>query len=189
MTADTRGQILLVVGPQGAGKTYLANQFVEHSADYVIAPGIVTRPARSAHDNDIEVTRDEFNSMRAAGLLCLEATVGEHNYAYLQNGIEAQLSAGKRVLVLLLYPEDVLAAKRLWPAARTEYLRPGDWDLIARRLALSRGYGVEEVTRLIDDGKRLVHVLDGLEWAHRIDIVDGTEQAHELLKWIATRGW
>src|ERR1700728_4339975 len=101
-TREKQRRVLLVAGPQGVGKTYLAKQLVERNSDFVIAPGVVTRSARSGQDgNDTQVNPAHFQRMSDNGELCLVASIGEHHYGYIREGIERALSAGKRVIVVL----------------------------------------------------------------------------------------
>jgi Guanylate kinase len=83
-----QSHLMIVAGPQGIGKTYLANGLRERGTEFVIAPGVVTRPARGDQDgNDIQVTAEQFQRMSDKGELCLEAVVGQERYGYLQEGI------------------------------------------------------------------------------------------------------
>src|ERR1700728_2698809 len=74
-TREKQRRVLLVAGPQGVGKTYLAKQLVERNSDFVIAPGVVTRSARSGQDgNDTQVNPAHFQRMSDNGELCLVAS-------------------------------------------------------------------------------------------------------------------
>jgi guanylate kinase len=171
-----RYQVLLIAGPQGVGKTYLANRLVDQSEDFVIAPGIITRSARGTQDgNDTQVTPEEFHRMRDNHELCLEATVGEHRYAYLRDGIERALAAGKRVIVLLLYAQDVVEAGNLWPGALRVYLRPANWELLRHRLTEGRRLTGGEADQILGAGRRVVDDLDPLGWDLQVDVAEATD--------------
>lgn len=177
-----QSHLMIVAGPQGIGKTYLANGLRERGTEFVIAPGVVTRPARGDQDgNDIQVTAEQFQRMSDKGELCLEAVVGQERYGYLQEGIVRELESGQRVVLLLLYADDVLRALHLWPAATRIYLRPADWKLIRERLSAGRGYNDHAIESCIRRGREVVAELDELQWDLRIDMGRDTDQVGAVL--------
>ena len=121
------------------------------------------------------------------GELCLVASIGEHHYGYIREGIERALSAGKRVIVVLLYAQDVVLAGELWPDARRVYLRPADWALLRRRLQDGRGCTDAEADQLLSSGEGIVKELDNLHWGLQMDVVEGTDSVAEVIKYLADR--
>ena len=176
-----RRRLVVLAGPRAAGKTYLARQLTARSADFVIAPGVVTRPSRGEEDNnDLNVDEAQFEQMR--GRLCLATRVGGHRYGYLRAGIDEALAAGKWVLTPLLHARDVARCGQLWPRPLRVYLRP-EPALLRERLGRpgSRGGSAEQLLR---EAGRAVARLDCLPWDLRIDCRAGTETLPLVLPYL-----
>lgn len=180
------GRVVLIAGPQGVGKTYLANKLRDAGRHFVIAPGVVTRAARGVQDgNDVPITTQEFKRRSDSGELCLETIVGGEHYAYLKAGIQDELVVGNNVLVLLLYASDVQQALIIWPDAVRIYLRPSEWDLICDRLTLDRGYSAQEAHLAIESARAVVEDLDRAVWDLRIDVTRDTDQVTTALAFLS----
>jgi guanylate kinase len=178
-------KVLLVAGPQGVGKSYLARRLVEQRARTVIAPGVVTRPARAlSNGNDRHVSVEEFERLVASGEICLEATIHGHHYGYLKSEIDRSVSAGSAVIILLLLAEDVTRAKGLWPDGIAIYLRPIGAEILQRRLNTRNSYASDDVDLLLSEGMRHVHDLDQLDWSLIIEVSDDTDATLKVLKYL-----
>lgn len=184
---DERGsKLIIVAGPQGVGKTYLANELCKRSQKYAIAPGVVTRLARDEQDgNDVQVTAPVFRQMSERGELCLEAVVGGEQYGYIKKGIQSALTNGQQVIMLLLNAADVSEALRLWPEATRIFLRPSDWELIRERLRDRRSNSDSDAERGVRLGKEVIAQLDTLQWDLRIPVDRNADQVAVVSAFLA----
>ncbi len=94
------GGLVLVVGPSGCGKDTLlrgARAILEDRPEYIIPRRMITRPSDPDSEDSIEISRQEFASMRSAGgcSVCWEA----HGLGYaLPNTIIDEIGAGRTVI-------------------------------------------------------------------------------------------
>jgi phosphonate metabolism protein PhnN/1,5-bisphosphokinase (PRPP-forming) len=171
----TRGTLILVVGPSGAGKDTLidwARKRLAGDPRFVFARRAITRSADAGGEEHEAVSDAEFARRKAAGLFLLDWQA--HGLAYgLPAALESELAAGRHVVANVSRAVIEDAARRLTPVAVVSVTAPR--EVLAARLA-ARGReqvaGIEErlgregtalpagvpVTTVINDGP----VVDGI---------------------------
>lgn len=164
----SRGRLILVVGPSGAGKDTLmdgARAALADDPDFVFAQRCITRPADAGGEDHLAVSVDEFRRMTDAGGFMLHWRAHGLHYG-LPSALESDLDAGRTVIanvsrgvlkeatdrypgtrVLLITAQPEVLAKRL-----AERGRESEEDIRAR---LSREAVVADgldITPVINDG-------------------------------------
>jgi len=140
------GFILVVTGPSGAGKGTLLEQLLEQRPDCVFSVSATTRPRRSIEVEGREylfLSHDEFLAREANGFFLETAEVHGHLYGTPVDPVDAQLRAGK-VVVLDVDVQGGASVRRARPDAVSVFVYPPSLDALRERLE-ARGTDAPEV--------------------------------------------
>lgn len=133
---ETSGLLLIISGPSGVGKTTITHH-VEHRLDGVFSVSMTTRP--QTHD-DVEgrdyffVNREIFEQHIAAGNLLEWAEVFGNCYGTPRKPVEAQLAAG-RLVILEIDVEGAIQVKKNMPDSFAMFVLPPSEEELYRRLS------------------------------------------------------
>ena len=145
MPEATKGRLVVVSGPSGAGKTSVMRRVYQSCrVPLVRSVSVTTRPPRSDETDGVDyhfVTNDDFQLLRRRGefLECFEVFGQAHWYGTLRSTVTSGLSRGKWV-VLEIDVQGALEAMRQYADAISIFLRPSSREELERRL---RGRGTE----------------------------------------------
>lgn len=101
LSIKTRGIMLVLSSPSGAGKTTIARRLVQTNRHIEISISVTTRPRRPGEVSGQDyhfVTPDEFNQLIAEGAFLEYAKVFGHYYGTLRQPVEDALASGRDVL-------------------------------------------------------------------------------------------
>ena len=154
MASATRGRLVVVSGPSGAGKTTVMKRVFERSdLPLVRSVSATTRPPRPGERDGVDyhfLTEEEFAVRQKRGdfLESVQVFGRSHWYGTLRSEVTTGLAAGKWV-VLEIDVQGARAAAAEYPDAITIFIQPSSPAVLERRL---RGRATETEEAL---GRRL----------------------------------
>ena len=140
------GKLFILAAPSGGGKTSLAQALIEASPAIVRSVSHTTRAPRPGERDSVDyyfVTSEKFERMAAAGDFLEHASVFGNRYGSARRAVEAQLAAGKNVLLTIDW-QGARRIKQQLPQARSIFLLPPSRQALEERLR-ARGQDSEEV--------------------------------------------
>lgn len=130
------GQLFILAAPSGGGKTSLAQALIEGSPAIVRSVSHTTRAPRPGERDGVDyffVTPADFERMAAAGEFLEHATVFGNRYGTARRAVEAQLAAGKNVLLTIDW-QGARRIKQQLPQARGIFVLPPSRAVLEERL-------------------------------------------------------
>lgn len=135
MSGEARGQLVVISGPSGAGKTSICNELLKRIPRARWSVSVTTRPPRG---NEVDgqayhfVTRAEFDRMAAAGELLETAEYLGNWYGTPRRPVEEAMAAGETVVLEIDVQGGAQIAKRMPESIRVFVLPPTMETLKAR---------------------------------------------------------
>ena len=142
----SKGTLFTVSAPSGAGKTSLVRALVEHCPNVCVSVSHTTREVRPGEKDGVSyhfVTEAVFREMLDRSAFLEHARVFNHFYGTSQEWVEAQLEAGRDVILEIDW-QGAAQVKRLRPEAVAVFILPPSRDELLRRLT-SRGRDQEDI--------------------------------------------
>jgi len=142
------GQLLVLAGPSGAGKTTLAHHLVETFSSAVFSVSTTTRPARGAEKNGVDyffTDRKEFQERIAGGFFLEYAEVHGHLYGTSSDWVKAELARGASI-ILDIDVQGALQVKEAFPDSLLIFVLTSSPEILRERL-VSRNTDDPEAVR------------------------------------------
>ncbi len=183
----TRGKLVVVSGPSGAGKgTVLKGVLRCTTAPLVTSVSATTRPARPGEVDGVDyhfLTPVEFAERRERGefLECFPVFDGDDWYGTLRGEVEAGLKAGKWV-VLEIDVKGALAVTRCFPDAITIFIGPGSLEELERRLRGRKTEDEQSIQRRLRQAREELAMAD--RYQHHVvndDLDRAVREVRDLL--------
>jgi guanylate kinase len=131
-----RGHLFLVTAPSGAGKTSLVRALLQDHTNIRFSISYTTRKQRPnekhAHDYHF-VDKAEFERMVAAGEFLEHAQVFDNYYGTGRRAVEAEMAAGRDVLLEIDW-QGAAQVRKLMPEAVSIFILPPSRAELERRL-------------------------------------------------------
>jgi guanylate kinase len=187
----SKGKVVVISGPSGAGKTSVMRQvYQRRPIPLVRSVSATTRPPRPDETDGVDyhfITNDDFASQRARGdfVECFAVFGQTYWYGTLWSEVTSGLNAGKWV-VLEIDVQGAFAVIERFPDAVTIFLHPSSCDELERRLR-DRGTETEESLQ-----RRLAKADHELAQANRYHyqvINDNMDQAVQDICSILSNEW
>jgi guanylate kinase len=158
---STTGQLIIISGPSGAGKTTLIKRLFEEHPGLVASVSATTRAPRPGERDGVDyhfLSSEEFARKRAAGefLECFEVFGRGTWYGTLASEVAPSLAAGKSI-VLEIDVQGTLAVLERYPQAVTIFVHPAARDEIEqleRRLRARGTESEESIARRLEAARR-----------------------------------
>jgi guanylate kinase len=186
MSASSKGRVVVISGPSGAGKTTVVKRLYQHCDRLVPSVSATTRPPRPGEREGVDyhfLTPEEFEKRRAAGefVECFEVFGRGYWYGTLWNEVTPSLEAGKWV-VLEIDVQGTLAVRQRYPNAITIFVRPGAIEELERRLTKRGTESTEAIERRLAVARRELACAD--EYQYQVlndDVEHAVDRICEIL--------
>jgi len=145
----TRGQLLIVSAPSGAGKTSLIKALMEQEQRVEVSVSHTTRPQRPGEVEGVNyffISTETFHEMREAGAFFESAEVFGHFYGTSLTQLEARLSDGADVILEIDW-QGAQQVRSLLPDSAWLFILPPSLEALKSRLQ-ARGQDPEDTIDL-----------------------------------------
>ena len=141
----TRGQLLIVSAPSGAGKTSLIKALMEQDQRVEVSVSHTTRPQRPGEVEGVNyffISTETFQEMREAGAFFESAEVFGHFYGTSLTQLEARLSDGADVILEIDW-QGAQQVRQLLSDSAWLFILPPSLEALKSRLQ-ARGQDAED---------------------------------------------
>ena len=145
----TRGQLLIVSAPSGAGKTSLIKALMEQDQRVEVSVSHTTRPQRPGEVEGVNyffISTEVFHEMREAGAFFESAEVFGHFYGTSLTQLEDRLSDGADVILEIDW-QGAQQVRKLLPDSAWLFILPPSLEALKSRLQ-ARGQDAEDTIDL-----------------------------------------
>lgn len=141
----TKGQLLIVSAPSGAGKTSLIKALMAQDERVEVSVSHTTRPQRPGEVEGVNyffISTEAFREMREAGAFFESAEVFGHFYGTSLTQLEARLSDGADVILEIDW-QGAQQVRKLLPDSAWLFILPPSLEALESRLQ-ARGQDAED---------------------------------------------
>ena len=138
----TKGNLIVISGPSGAGKGTLVAQLLERVPSTWISISATTRKPRPGEQDGVHyyfLEKDRFMEIAAQGGFLEWAQVHGNCYGTPMDKVKQRIAEGKQV-ILEIDVQGALQVKKKMPEAKTIFVLPPSFEILEKRL---RGRGTE----------------------------------------------
>lgn len=149
----TRGKLIVVSAPSGAGKTTIVKAILAKYPSLLFSVSATTRPIRAGEVDGKDyffLSRAEFERRISIGQLVEWEEIYGNLYGTLRTEVDKALSVGK-TMVFDIDVKGALSIKRHYPADSVLiFIRPPSFDVLRSRLSNRRTEDETTLTRRLD---------------------------------------
>ncbi len=181
----SRGRLIVIAAPSGAGKTTLVHALIERNPDFVFSVSYTTRPKRpnEQHGRDyFFVSEEEFRRLDRQGEFLESARVFDNFYGTRRSQVESELAKGRSV-VLEIDWQGARQVRAAMPGCRSIFILPPSVEALEQRLRSRRTDAEDTIRRRLRDSLSDLSHWDEFDY---VVINDDLERAIDDLEGIAT---
>ncbi len=134
--SQTRGSILIVVAPSGAGKTSLVHDLLSQRPTLQHSISCTTRPAREGERHGVDyffIDRDAFLARRESGDFLEWAEVHGNLYGTSRAWIDGQIASGSDIILEIDW-QGARQVASIYPDAISIFIAPPSFEVLKQRL-------------------------------------------------------
>ena len=185
--SDSRGQLLVVAAPSGAGKTSLVRALMERDPSLRFSISFTTRPKRPSEQDGRDyffVDKVTFDHMVSEGEFLEYARVFDNSYGTSRKQVNSLLAAGENVILEIDW-QGARQIRAKAPECRSIFILPPSRAELERRLKDRKTDSAEVIARRLRDS-----IADMSHWQEfdYVVINDDFERALEDLQAIVAGG-
>ncbi|MEK7731682.1 MAG: guanylate kinase [Planctomycetota bacterium] len=184
----SRGCLIVISGPSGAGKTSICKALLAGLPDTVWSVSVTTRPPRPSEVNGDSyqfVSRSEFDAKEKAGELLESAEYIGHRYGTPRRPVEEALKAGRNVVMEIDVQGGMQVAKKMPESVRI-FVLPPNMESLRARLEGRRTEAAEQLAkRLAEADGEIAIARDSGCYSHFVvnDVLETTvEQVKRIIE-------
>ena len=184
----SRGCLIVISGPSGAGKTSICKALLEGLPDTVWSVSVTTRPPRSGEVNGDSyqfVGRVEFDAKEKAGELLENAEYIGHRYGTPRRPVEEALKVGRNVVMEIDVQGGMQVAEKMPESVRI-FVMPPNMESLRARLEGRRTEAAGQLAkRLAEADGEIAIARDGGCYDHFVvnDVLETTvEQVRRIIE-------
>ena len=135
-SGESRGRLVVISGPSGAGKTSICRALLERLPGATWSVSLTTRPIRGGEQSGKSyeyTTREEFGRRKAAGELLEDAEYCGHLYGTPRVAVEDAIRDGRYVVIEIDVQGGAQVAAKV-PESIRVFILPPDKDELRARL-------------------------------------------------------
>jgi guanylate kinase len=176
MGDSSKGRLIIVSGPSGAGKTTVLKEVFARCPRLVSSVSATTRAPRPGEVNGVDyyfLSPEEFAARKKRGdfLECFEVFGSGHWYGTLESEVGPRLATGNWV-VLEIDVDGTLAVLAKYPDAVTIFVRPESIEDLERRLRLRGTESEAAIERRLAVARRELGFVDRYRYVVRNQSVE-----------------
>ena len=148
-----KGQVVILSGPSGVGKSTISKQIIELLDDACLSVSVTTRPKSKTEKNGKDywfVSKEEFQDRIDKGLLLEYADVFGNRYGTPKDKVDEILKTGKTI-ILEIDVQGARQVKTVYPEAVMIFILPPSSKVLAERME-NRGRDSSDSVELRLDG-------------------------------------
>ena len=149
----TRGRLIVISAPSGAGKTTLVKALLERNRDFTFSISYTTRARRPGETDGVDyrfVTRERFFELRSANAMLEWAEVFDNFYGTSRADVARERAAGRHV-VLEIDWQGARQVRAAVPDCRTIFILPPSVASLRERLVARRTDSEAVIERRLRD--------------------------------------
>jgi guanylate kinase len=175
---ESKGEVIAVSAPSGAGKTTIVKKILKYYPDIVFSVSATTRPKRENETNGREyffLSVDNFQKKIENGEFVEWEKFYDYYYGTFKSFIEENINAGKSVL-LEIDVKGALSIKKIYPDSHLIYIEPPSYEVLVKRLRERQTETEEDFKKRIERAKMELSLKD------RFDYIINNENLEKAIK-------
>ena len=155
MKVETKGMLLVISGPSGAGKGTLVERLLNKDPSFCFSVSVTTRERRKNEVEDVHyhfISEEEYDKLLDADAFLEHASVHGHRYGTLKSEVYERMGRGQNVL-LDIDPQGARAVMAREPDCVSVFILPPSYGELKVRLHTRNTEKQEEIERRLGNAK------------------------------------